>query len=398
MTRRASAILTCFLLLSSSTANADTWERITDEAELRSLFSGVEQTTTLPNGSEATAVYRADGTGVLSAWGEDFERKWKVVDDEICLLINNDWGCFAIERAASGAGRYRGTNTGTGERVVFTVEGSKATAAAPLADDAGGATAASADEVARQLANPNTPLATLTLRTQFRTFEGEVPNADDQTSLTFLFQPSFPIKIGESSVAYFRPGIPLLIDQPVVDSTSGVFREDTGLGDIGFDLGMGTTFKETGLLLATGIVSTLPTATRDSLTATRDWRLGPEALVGLLRPTWILGAFPNHQWSVTDSADSTSLTTVQLFAFTLPGSGWAVGTSPIITFDWKEDDWSVPLNLDLNKTVVVNGRPWKLGFEMNYFVEAPDKFAPRVFLGINIAPVVENRLASLFQR
>jgi hypothetical protein len=37
-----------------------------------------------------------------------------------------------------------------------------------------------AQQAAQELANPNTPLANLTLRTQFRSYDGNLPNADDQ--------------------------------------------------------------------------------------------------------------------------------------------------------------------------------------------------------------------------
>ncbi|MHC4166475.1 MAG: hypothetical protein ACYSWQ_05920 [Planctomycetota bacterium] len=39
----------------------------------------------------------------------------------------------------------------------------------------------SADEIAQKLANPNTPLASLNFRLQYRTFEGALPHADPAT-------------------------------------------------------------------------------------------------------------------------------------------------------------------------------------------------------------------------
>lgn len=34
--------------------------------------------------------------------------------------------------------------------------------------------------------------------------------------------------------------------------------------------------------------------------------------------------------------------------------------------------------------------------EINYYVEQPDAFGPKWFVGFNVAPVVENVLARLF--
>ena len=48
-----------------------------------------------------------------------------------------------------------------------------------------------ADEIARELANPNTPLASLNFKNQFRFFDGDLPDASDQWSYTLLFQPTY---------------------------------------------------------------------------------------------------------------------------------------------------------------------------------------------------------------
>ncbi len=59
--------------------------------------------------------------------------------------------------------------------------------------------------------------------------------------------------------------------------------------------------------------------------------------------------------------------------------------------------WAIPLNFTFGKTVIWSGRPWKLSMEVNYFVENADSFGPERFVGFNVAPVVENVLASWFK-
>ncbi len=58
-------------------------------------------------------------------------------------------------------------------------------------------TAQSADAVARELANPNSSLATLTLKNQYRWYTGDLPGADDQNNFTMVFQPIFPLSMPE---------------------------------------------------------------------------------------------------------------------------------------------------------------------------------------------------------
>lgn len=58
----------------------------------------------------------------------------------------------------------------------------------------------SADEVARELANPNASLAKLTFKNQFRWYTGDLPHADDQFNYTLLFQPEWLISLNITPV------------------------------------------------------------------------------------------------------------------------------------------------------------------------------------------------------
>ncbi len=254
----------------------------------------------------------------------------------------------------------------------------------------------SVEEVARELANPNTPLASLTFKFQFRTYEGDLPNADDQNGTTLLFQPVLPFSLANGDKVIFRPAIPLQFDQPVYDADKLDFDDEFGLGDISFDLAYART-TDTGLLLAGGIISTLPTATDSKLGPDR-WTLGPEFLIGKLSKTYILGLFPNHQWDIGGSGDADiSLTSIQFFGVYLPGGGWNVGSSPTMTYDHEINEWTIPLNFTFGKTVMMNERPWKLGMEINYYVEQPDAFGPEWMISFSVAPVVENVFAKWFK-
>lgn len=46
--------------------------------------------------------------------------------------------------------------------------------------------------------------------------------------------------------------------------------------------------------------------------------------------------------------------------------------------------------------MILNGRPWKLGAEINYFAEKSDTFGPEWMVGFNVAPVVKNTMAGWF--
>ena len=125
----------------------------------------------------------------------------------------------------------------------------------------------SAEEIAAELRNPATPMATMTTKWEYRTYEGTLPGADDQTGTSMLFQPSFPIPLGEGYVFAFRPAIPVFFDSPYFDGQNNQFDSvNTSIGDIGFDLMVGQKF-ESGLVLLGGMVGTLPWASNDNVSA-----------------------------------------------------------------------------------------------------------------------------------
>jgi hypothetical protein len=139
-----------------------------------------------------------------------------------------------------------------------------------------------ADAIAAELSNPAGSLASLTFKNQFRFYDGDLPDADDQWNYTLLFQPVFPFPVGFTSDGgkenlFVRPAIPLVVDQPAFDGSD--FDGVTARGDIGFDIAYGVTAKS-GWIVIGGMVGTLPTAT-DSRVACKQLRLGPEAFAGM---------------------------------------------------------------------------------------------------------------------
>lgn len=399
---RTSAIRNAPLLLSamgmglSQDALTHDWRPYSGADKLRSLLSDTVLEGTLTGSVKATARYNSDGTGVLEAWGETFPRKWSVRgDDRICIEVGREEHCVTVEKAAGEDSLYRATDLTTGESTVFKV-GSRvpATRETP-ATGAGGAAEPSADEIAKSLANPNTPLASQTFKFQYRTFDGDLPHADDQSSTMVLYQPAFPFPLDNGATVFFRPAVPIFFDQPVFDASEGDFDSSNGLGDIGFDLAYGRT-TQSGVLWALGMVSTLPTATEDELGPDR-WSLGPEVLIGKLTSEYVLGALVTYQTDIAGSGNADiSLTSINAFGTILPGGGWSIATAPIMSYDHENSDWTVPLNFTLGKTVIWGGRPWKLSAEVNYYVEQPDAIGPEWMFGITVAPVVENVFALLF--
>lgn len=386
----------CALLLASE-GQAQDWQAYTGDENLRALMSDTVLEGSLREGVKAIGRYSSDGTGNLEAWGDTYPRRWSIRGDRICIEVGTEEQCVGVEKAADQENLYRAVNEATGESAEFSlVEGGAALVNDMQDRAAGSAAEPSAEELAKSLANPNTPLASQTFKFQYRTFDGDLPGADDESSSLVLYQPAFPFPLDNGATVFFRPAVPIIVDQPYFDTADGEFDSTGGLGDIGFDLAYGRT-TESGVLWAVGIISTLPTATRDELGPDR-WSLGPEFLIGKLTSNYVVGALTTYQTDIGGSGDADiSLTTVNAFATFLPGGGWNVGTAPIMSYDHENSQWTLPLNLTFGKTVIWNGRPWKLGAEINYYVDQADAFGPKWMFGINVAPVVENVFAKMLR-
>ena len=269
----------------------------------------------------------------------------------------------------------------------------------------------SADEIAKEMANPNTALTSLKLQSQYFSFDGDLPGADDLDMFKLFLQPTLPFPFENGYTLWVRPGLQVAIDQPVIDRDTLRLDEKSGLGDMTLDIQYGTTL-ENGFLWSIGFSGLIPTASEEEL-GSEQWAMGPGFQLGRVTEKTIFGAFANHQLDIAGDGRSTpdrpylrldepdeasiSLTAIQLFAVFVPGGGWNYGSQPIMTYNHESDQWTVPLHLAAGKTLILLGRPWKFSVDLNYYVERPDDIATEWMVGFNVAPVVENVFARWFK-
>ena len=239
--------------------------------------------------------------------------------------------------------------------------------------------AASADEAAKELANPNTAFASLAFKNQFKTFE-------DDTELTqTLFQPVLPFVLDGGNKIIFRPAVPIIHDSR---------NDESGLGDISYDLVYAFGDVTPGTLLAAGIVGTLPTGD-NKVGGGEVTGFGPSLFYGKIDKEGLLGAYTSHIQS-TDEGDlgdagKLSVTSSQLMWINFASGGWTWGSAPKVEYNHEaENEWTIPVNINISKTMVFGTRPWKFGFEFDYYVEKDDDFGPDYMVTLSITPVVEN--------
>lgn len=246
----------------------------------------------------------------------------------------------------------------------------------------------SSDDLAKELSNPNTPLSSLVFKQTYTTFDGTLPGAGDQSSVSTLFQPVFPFPLQEGGTTnlFVRPAIAYVTRQPVFNTVTGQFENKSGWADIGFDVAIGKTY-ESGLVTIAGIQGTIPT---NSDVSGGQWRLGPEALVARIYKKGYWAIFPSHQWDVGGRNYDYSTTQLEIFGgFYLPNA-WTIYTDSKLSYDWVNDQATIPINLSVSKVTKIGNLPVKFSAGVDYYAKSNDAFGQDWSINFSISPVVKN--------
>ncbi|MDX1560107.1 MAG: hypothetical protein R3193_14455 [Marinobacter sp.] len=370
---------------------AEDWSAVTGREALTDLISGATAEIEVEPGRTAIGRYAADGSARIEAWGEVFERTWRVEgEDRVCYTSSDKHtNCFTFEQDLAAPGHYRVRNVSTGEFTRFRLAGDKLTSESE--SNPGGLARPSASEIAAELSNPNTAMGTLNFNIDYTSFDGDLPGAGSRDAARLLFQPSLPYPIDETRNVFMRPAVPLVIKQ---DIPTGIGEYDDAtweLGDISFDLGLGKTLAG-GIVAIGGVVGTLPTATDDNV-GLDQWLLGPEVAIAMVRPWGVAGVLLTHQWDIAGEDDyDTSITGGQYFyAYNLE-DGWQINGSPTFSYNHEarnsDNRLTFPLGIGVSRTMLLGGRPWKFGVQYWHYLASPDDFGPDYQVRFTVSPVV----------
>ena len=222
-------------------------------------------------------------------------------------------------------------------------------------------------ELAKKLSNPVAALISVPL--QFNTDMNIGPD-DAGERVTLNVQPVIPVSISEKWNLISRIITPIVgVDEIFPGSGSTV-----GLGDMTPTLFFSP--KEPtkgGLIWGAGPVFLLPTATDDLLGADQ-WGFGPSFLVLKQQSGWTYGALVNHIERVAgdDRLEDISTSFIQPFLSKTFPSSLTVGVNTESTYDWNQEQWTVPVNLTMTTITKWGKQVMQLGIGGRYYVEAPD--------------------------
>jgi len=236
------------------------------------------------------------------------------------------------------------------------------------AEDAAAKPAEDSAELAKKLSNPVASLISVPLQSNV---DFKIGPDDDGWRYQLNVQPVIPISIGEDWNVISRTIMPLVYQNDIFPGAGDQF----GLGDITQSLFFSPKAPSSfgGLVWGAGPVFLIPTAT-DELLGSEKFGIGPTAVVLKQAGPWTIGILANHIWSVAgddDRADISS-TFLQPFVAYTTKDAWTFTLNTESSYDWKGEQWSVPINAQVSKLVRFGKQPVSIGAGVRYWAESPE--------------------------
>ncbi|HZF32113.1 MAG TPA: transporter [Gammaproteobacteria bacterium] len=225
-------------------------------------------------------------------------------------------------------------------------------------------------ELAKKLANPVAALISVPYQMNY---DEKIGPARDGERWQMNFQPVVPFDFGSEWTIISRTIVPLVAQQDIFPGAGS----QSGLGDITQSLFFAPKHTSVeGFTWAVGPAFLLPAAT-DELLGTDKWGGGPTGIVLMQKGPWTYGALVNHLWSFEGHHDRPdfSSTFLQPFLSYRTTKLWTYVVNAESSYDWKNDAWSVPINLSASKLVALGKHRVSFFGGVRYWTESPESGA-----------------------
>jgi hypothetical protein len=181
-------------------------------------------------------------------------------------------------------------------------------------------------------------------------------------------QPVVPFSIGEDWNLITRTIMPMIHAESSLPGGGDV----GGLGDIVQSYFFSPKAPVRGWIMGGGPVFLYPSASDDALGA-QKWGAGPTAVLLKQAKGWTYGALANHLWSFAgnESRQDVSATLLQPFISYTTKTYTTLGLNTESTYDWENNQWLVPINLQVSQLLKFGSQPVQFTFGGRYYPEKP---------------------------
>jgi len=222
-------------------------------------------------------------------------------------------------------------------------------------------------ELAKKLANPVAAMISVPLQSNYDRHYGP---ARDGHRYTLNVQPVVPVTLNPDWTLISRTIVPLVSQHELAPGAGS----QHGIGDVTQSFFISPSRPGAhGVMWGAGPAFLLPTGSERALSA-RQWGIGPTGVVLRQHGPWTYGALANHIWSFAghDDRPNVSATFLQPFVSYTTKDAWTFGVNAESSYDWKQEQWSVPLNFTASKLLKFGRQPVSIGGGLRYWADSPD--------------------------
>jgi hypothetical protein len=229
------------------------------------------------------------------------------------------------------------------------------------------------EALAKKLANPVAALVSIPFQWNW---DDRIGAGEDISRLTLNIQPVIPFSLSKDWNLITRTILPVIHQNDANSSINqGSLDNSVDFGDTLESIFLSPVNPgKLGIIWGLGPVAMVPTGT-NTFTTANQWALGPTGVALKQSGPWTVGVLANHLWSVQNRGRLSDINTsfVQpMLTYTTP-SAWSATLSSETTYNWQDEQWSVPINLTVAKILKLGDQLVSIGAGVRYWVQGPEQ-------------------------